>query len=226
MPGRPTFSIAERLSTARVAIANSFADEEIQSLVGGYGYSPEKLNAGMALYEAAFAAVNAQKVAEGAQQQATQELKTAKKDAHDAYQALAKVSRAIFKDDKARLTALGLTGPAPLTTSGFIAAASTLFDNAATAPSLSEYGYNRERLASEKEKITAFDLANQKQEAAKGATQQATSEQTTALTNLDTWYAQYLKIARVALREKKQLLEKIGVAARTSARQVKKKVEG
>jgi len=226
MPGRPTFSIAERLNTARVAIANSLADEEIQSLVGEYGYSPEKLNAGMALYESALAAVNAQKAAEGAQQQATTELKTAEKDARDAYQALAKVSRAIFKDDKARLTALGLTGSAPLTTSGFIAAASTLFDNAAAAPSLSEFGYDGERLASEKEKITAFDLANQRQEAAKGATQQATREQTTALTNLDAWHAQYLKIARVALRGKKQLLEKIGVAARTSPRVAKKKAEG
>ncbi len=30
------------------------------------------------------------------------------------------------------------------------------------------------------------------------------------------WAAQYLKIAKVALRGKKQLLEKIGVTARTS----------
>ena len=54
------------------------------------------------------------------------------------------------------------------------------------------------------------------QEAAKGAAQQATREQDAALHALDAWRAQYIKIARVALRYKPQLLEKIGVAARTA----------
>jgi len=39
---------------------------------------------------------------------------------------------------------------------------------------------------------------------------------TKALAALDAWRAQYVKIARVALRGKPQLLEKIGVPARTS----------
>lgn len=223
MPSRPTDSIAERLNIAKVAIANSLADPEIQSLVAGYGYSPEKLNEGNALYEAALAAVNAQKAAEGTQLQATQELKSAEKTARDAYQALAKVSRAIFKTDKARLTAFGLTGSAPLTTSGFIASASALFDNAYAAPDLSEYGYDVSKLSSEKSKILAFDLANQKQEAAKGATQQSTREQAAALAALDAWKAQYIKIARVALRGKSELLEKIGVGVK-GKKVVRKKV--
>jgi hypothetical protein len=216
MPNRPNYSIAERLNTAKVTIANSLAEPEIQSLVEDYGYSSGRLNEGMALYEAALAAVNAQKSAEGAQQQATQELKSAEKTARDAYQSLAKVARAIFKNDKARLTAFGLKGTAPITTAGFLAAASVLFDNAAAAPSLPEFGYDAARMASERAKINAFDLANQKQEAAKGAAQQATREQVSALAALDAWNAQYLKIARVALRSKAQLLEKIGVAARTT----------
>ncbi len=46
--------------------------------------------------------------------------------------------------------------------------------------------------------------------------QQATQEQEAALAKMNDWVAQYLKIAKVALRGKKQLLEKIGVIARTS----------
>jgi len=124
--------------------------------------------------------------------------------------------RAIFKDDKARLTALGLTGAAPRATAGFLASAVSLFDNAAGAPTLAEYGYDAERLESERAKIAAFNLSNQRQEAAKGAAQQASREQDMALTSLEAWRAQYIKIARVALRSKSQLLEKIGVPARTS----------
>lgn len=213
-------SIAERLNSADLAISNSRADAEIQSLVAAYGYSSAKLNEGKALYDTALAAVTAQKLAAGEQRQTTQELARAAVSARDAYQSLAKVARAIFKNDKARLTALGLTSAMPAATAEFLAAAASLFDNAAQASDLEAYGYDSERLESEREKITAFNLADQRQEAAKGAAQQASREQLAAMASLDAWRAQYIKIARVALREKRQLLEKIGVPARTSARRL------
>lgn len=222
MPTHPV-TIAERLNSAQLAISNSLADAEIQSLVAAYGYSSAKLTEGSDLYQGALAAVTAQKAAAGAQKQSTQELADAEKSARDAYQSLSKVARAIFKDDKARLTALGLTGTAPRSTAEFLASAPALFDNAAGAPALAEFGYDAGRLESEKEKIAAFNLANQRQEAAKGAAQQATREQDAALTALEAWRAQYIKIARVALREKRQLLEKIGVPARTSPRAARNK---
>lgn len=216
MSTKSPISIAERLSAANLAIANSLADGEIQSLVAGYGYSAERLAEGETLLQNAQTAVNAQKSAEGAQQQSTQELAQAEKEARDAYQSLAKVARAVFKGDKARLTALGLEGSAPKDTAGFLASSAALFENASAAAALGDYGYEAARLDTERAKLSAFDTANQRQEAAKGAAQQATREQDFALQALDAWRAQYIKIARVALRGKPQLLEKIGVAARTS----------
>ena len=46
---------------------------------------------------------------------------------------------------------------------------------------------------------------------AKGSAQQATQDQDAALAAISDWVAQYLKIAKVVLRGKRQLLEKIGV---------------
>ncbi len=71
---------------------------------------------------------------------------------------------------------------------------------------LSDYGYDADRIADERAKIEDFDQANQAQEMAKGASQQASQEQEEALKALNDWVAQYLKIAKVALRGKKQLL--------------------
>jgi hypothetical protein len=51
---------------------------------------------------------------------------------------------------------------------------------------------------------------------AKGSAQQATEDQDAALAAMSDWVAQYVKIAKVALRGRRQLLEKIGVLARTS----------
>ncbi len=211
---RPVTSIAGQLNAAQLAVNNSLADEEIQALVSGFGYSSQGLQAGCELVERAQAAVQAQKLAAGAQQDVTQALLDAQKAATDAYQALAKVARAIC--DPSQLTALGLGGKMPRDTAGFLAAAYTLFDNAVKLGMLSDFGYTTEKLTLERGKITAYDEINQRQEAAKGAAQQATREQEAALGALNEWVMQYLKIAKVALREKPQLLEKLGVAARTS----------
>ncbi|MBI5953667.1 MAG: hypothetical protein HY865_18590 [Chloroflexi bacterium] len=212
---RPRQGIAQRLNAAQLAIVNSLSDLEIKELVGSFGYTVARLEAGRALYEAALAAVNAGTAASGGQQASTQALAQAEKSARDAYQSLAQVARAVFGRDKAQLAALGLSGSVPKDTAGFVAAAYTLFDNVRTMQ-LAEYGYDVERLESERAKIAAYDESNLQQESAKGAAQQATREQDSALQALDDWTAQYLKIAKVALRGKKQLLEKIGVAARTS----------
>jgi hypothetical protein len=112
-----------------------------------------------------------------------------------------------------------------LSTSGFIPAAYALFDNALKIEEiqkvLATYGYDQAKLQSERAKIAAFESTNQAQEAAKVAAHQATREQDTALAALRDWLAQYIEIARVALRDKKQLLEKLGVLTVSGGRPTK-----
>ena len=214
MPTKSATTIAKQLNKAQLAIANSLADTEISTAVAAYGYDTAKLNAGMALYTTALTAVNAQAAAKGDQKAATAEVKAKQKIARDAYQAAAKVARAAL--DEEGLTTLDLTGSEPRDTAGFIQAGYTLFDNAKESGLLADFGYDTARITAERAKIADFDAANQAQEAAKGAAQQATQEQDAALAAMNDWTAQYLKIAKVALRGKKQLLEKIGVTARTT----------
>ena len=141
-------------------------------------------------------------------------MKAKEKEAHDASKALAQVARAVLSPEE--LTTLGLTGKEPHDTGGFRMAATTLFENAATIAALADYGYDADKLAAERAKVDAWEQADLAQEAAKGAAQQLAQDQEAALAALNEWLAQYLKIAKVALRSKKQLLEKIGVLARTT----------
>ena len=71
-------------------------------------------------------------------------------------------------------------------------------------------------MQSERAKIAAFCSANQRREAAKGAGQQATREQNATLKAMNDWVGQYTRVVKVALRDKKQLLEKLGINARVS----------
>lgn len=227
MPVKFKNSISEQLNSAQVAITNTLSDPEILGLVGKFGYTEEKLQEGKTLYEAAVNAVNYQIKAAGAQYQATEELKRVEKIAREAYQNLAKVARAVFINDKARLAQLGITGSMPYRTAEFIAKGYIIFDNALSVEeiksALSHFGYDEKKLNDERQKIVAYDQANQRQEAAKGEAQQATKDQETALKNLSNWLSQYLKIARVALKDKKQLLEKIGVRVYSSKTEAQRK---
>lgn len=218
-------SIAQQLFDTQVMIDNSLHDPEIQELVSAYGYPAEKLNAAKALFEAAQAAVNHQRLKSGAQQESTQALAEAEAAARDAYRALAGVARAVFIKDQAQLIKLGLTGRHPKDLAGFLTAAYTLLDNALNLSVLAEYGYDAAKLQTERGKISALETANLRQESAIGAAQQATVERDAALQALNDWVSQYRKIARVALREQKQLLEKIGVVVRTYRGRTNVKVE-
>lgn len=210
----PKSSASQSLRAAQLAVLNSLTDPEIKTLVAEYGYTTTKLNKGKALYEAAVTTANTQRSSQGDQKASTAAYKQADAVAHDAYQALAKVARATLP--KPDLTTLGLDRPMPTTLAPFLQAAYTLFDNAGSVALLAEFGYDAERLAAERAKIEALEQADQAQEIAKGDKQQATQDQQAALAALNEWVAQYLKIAKVALRGKQQLLEKIGVVTRTT----------
>jgi hypothetical protein len=220
LASQPKTTIAGQLNAARLAISNTLGDAELQGLVATYGYTAERLQAGQQLYDAALRAVNAKTAAAGAQQHATQQAREAEARARASYQALAQVARAVYARNTAQRTILGLNGAAPQSTAAFIAGATTLFDNilesAEIKDTLATYGYDEPRLQSERAAIATFDQAYAAQVAAMGAAQQATRAQEAALTALTKWLAQYLKIAKVALRETPEYMEKLGATARSS----------
>src|SRR4051812_22900714 len=126
--GRTT--IPRQVSAANLAINNTLGNKELQSLVATYGYTIEKMQAGKQIYTTAADAVKAQKLAVGAQRQATLDLRVAEQTARASYRALAQVARAVFVDNAAARATLGLAGPTPDAAVEFIALANQLFDNA------------------------------------------------------------------------------------------------
>jgi len=209
---KPKESITERLNSANVAISNAISDPLIGKFLGEYGYQSQKLSEGKNLYEVADVAVKKQIAAYGDQKNATARVMKAEKEARIAYQNLAKVARAAFVRDKAKLAILGLDKPMPKPLPLFLTMAMALFDNAShnaeIAETLKNYGYDTDKLSKERQKIVELMVANQAQESAKGDAQNTTFEQKKALDALDYWMSAFVKIAKVALREHPELLEK------------------
>ncbi len=219
MAKRPTNSISDQLKSSKVALNNSNEDIEIKAELGKYGFDQARIAEGLTYYNEADAAVSAAAAALGDQKLATENLEATKKRAEDAYQALSGVAKAVLKGNEGALTKLGLNRAMPRAMAPFISAGNILFDNALGDPDikakLAGRSYTDEKLTAEHAKIGDYDSADDKQEAAKGAYQRAASTEAAALKRLNDWMSEFRNIAKIALKDNKNLLEKLGIKVRS-----------
>nr|WP_309691229.1 hypothetical protein [Armatimonas sp.] len=211
-------TIASKLRRAELLLDGTESNPEISALVEPFGYTATKRTEGRTLLVAAQSQLGQTQLSRAVQKQSTEEFLETERVARRAYADLAAAGRALFPAGSHGRTALGLTGNAPRSLTAFLRAADALFDGATNGPddvktALAAHGYTEAKRASERAKLTALKAADSAQEGAKGGAQELTPQQSEALATLERWAAQYLKFARIALRERPQLLEKLDVKA-------------
>lgn len=212
-------SIPTQLKSAEAAINNALKYAEIKAAVLPYGYTVAKLNGGRGLYAEASAAFDHALALGGDQQVATAEVNSALKIARKVYQDLAKLCRVVFAKQPGTLARLGLNKPMPRPMDDFVVAADTLFNwNEHTQDikdALEAKTYDSSKVSQERSKIAALNVARQTQKGFMGDAQEAKAAQRTALKELHEWYMEFRKLARLALKDKPQLLEKLGILHRS-----------
>jgi hypothetical protein len=215
MASRNATTIAGQLAAANMIIENTLAKPAILDRVTLRGYSARELAEGQQLYRTAVEAVDAQAAAAGAALLATDQAQAADKQAREAYQRLAQTARALFPLHSSQRKTLEVVGPMPHDTATFIAVATTLFNNALKVTeiniALAKYGYDTKTLQDERDTLITFQQAVQAQAGAQSASKQATRAQSEALDALQRWIAQYVKIAKIALKTQPELLKALGI---------------
>ena len=213
-------SIPNQLNRSRVLIRNTIKNTDILTLVTPKGYTLEVMNEGFSLFNKANAAVDAAAEKSGAQALASDFAGKTQLTAQEAYQDLAKVARAIFLRDPATLTSLGLDKAMPRAEAAFSKAFDKLFNTGGYTPEirakLLKKGYDDAKLSLDRSKLGEWIFAKETQTTCTGDAQAATETQKKALAAMVDWAAEYIKIARVALKKQSQLLEKLGIVVRSS----------
>ncbi|WP_394795733.1 hypothetical protein [Armatimonas sp.] len=215
MPVLTNARINAQLSQAEVFYSNAQSNAEIKTLFAAMGVDQARLQAGVALYQAAQNAVARRAELLGAQELATADFKQKLSAARPAVQRVKTILQAAFPKDKARLTQLGLGEALPARATEYLEAAKRLFvtirANADIAAGLAQYGYGETKLTEEEAFVLATDGANRVQEDAKGAAQQSTQEQNAALSALKDDLSVLVKLAKVALKDKPALRATLGL---------------
>ncbi|MGE5605242.1 MAG: hypothetical protein ACM3YE_06065 [Bacteroidota bacterium] len=219
--------IDEFLLAAQVMIENSLADPDVKAALAAYGYTGEILAAGKTLYDEAVALQNAQKKEYGDQIAATSELNDIWETADRQYMRTLKIARIAFQDHPKADKAVMLFGRRKESLSGWLEQAQSFYSNiqndADLLNALSKYGYSPESLQQESELLNQIVIRNQQQKKEMGEAQAATQARDKKIDELAHWISDLRAVAKVALADDPQQLEKLGILARTSPAKRNKK---
>lgn len=211
--------INQIISEADVLINNALTDEAIKTELALYGYDEPKLTEGKTLLDEVIE-LNRKQIEEyGEQYEATQEVKTKYDAAYKAYIKAVKLARIALKNNAKAPAALLLSGRRDESLSGFIEQASVFYDTllqeAEFQNEVVRFGYTIEKLQEEKQLVDDLIEANRKQEIEKGEAQSATKERNLKIDELLEWTGELREVAKIALEDNEQWLEKLSILARS-----------
>ncbi len=212
-------AMEEFLLKASRAIDNGLHDSELAPRLANFGYTAEKLQEGWALYEQASQLYEAQRTAYGKQYSATDDFKAKWEAAQELYIRHVKITRVAFEGERGVFHDLALEGKRPRAFGPWLRAAkqfySVLLQDEAKRNRLAEYGVTLESLQAGKAAVDAAELAERTQEEARGDAQELTRTRDETFAALEAWLEDYLTVAKIALKDKPQLAEKLGLLVRS-----------
>lgn len=208
-------AVGVKLYRAKLMLTNA-AIEPVAAAVAAFGYGPERLAEGQALFNTAQALEVEQDVRLGQQKAATQALDTAWATARTAYIRHLTLARLALGQDPEAVRALALSGPRAQAFMPWFGQASQFYDNLLAQPAyqaqLAHYGQTHADLTHARALVLAAQTAQQAQATARGAAQKATQARTAALNALEAWLGAFRRVARLALTgSRAQLLETLGI---------------
>ena len=207
-------SIEAGIGNAALLIETVTGDPQIMEILAGKGYDEASFTAGRTLLDAASSAFASRAAAIAAQRYASSRLAGIETAAEKAFTDFRLIARAVFKDEPEAHSALNLKDELPGNRSRFIAKALTSIENARLEPyaeRLAQFGYDEDGLAQVEQAVAALETADAGQNQLISDAMTATAERDAAWEQLSGWVSQFRAVAKVALRDKPDLVRILNV---------------
>lgn len=211
-------STNEILFQSGLRINNTLSDPTILSAVSPFGYTAEKMNEGAALLAEATTLTESQKREYGEVDEAQAECDSLKEKAHGMYMDMLAICKIAFKKDVKAITTLELSGRRAGTLSGWLNQTTSFYRailaNESWKAKLATFGQSEEILNAQLAAVEAVATALENKRKEMGDAQNATKLRDEKLEALGEWVNDYEVIARIALADQPQLLEKLGIVVK------------
>jgi hypothetical protein len=200
-------------TSCEVALTNA-ADAEIEPLLTARGYPATTIAAKLTELANVKKLIADQRKEYGEQYEATKAYDDAVRLIHPNYIDHIDLARVAFKNDTAAKTALGLKGERKLSESGYRAQALLFYNgvlnNTAYKAAMAIKGVTEAELVTAQKAYDALGkkIADKYKET--GEAQAATKARDKAIDDFADWFSDFKEVAKIALRPKPQLREKLG----------------
>ncbi len=203
------------LHSVNLAQQNTLNDTEILLAMTEFGYDAAKINEGVIIYQGVYGLFQQQKTEYTEQYAASEDLKIRWAESNRVTMSYVKVARVALKSDYGAYIKLGLDKARNRSLSGWISQARQFYANALSATDiltkLAGFGITDTKLNAGKQLVDETETLNITHKKEMGEAQQATLDRDNAIDNLEDWISDFIAIARIALADRPQLLEKLGI---------------
>ncbi len=202
------------LLAIQLTVENIQANEDIKSGLADFNVTQEKITEGENLYNTAHEKYKGQTKAYALQGAANNYFIKTRDNARKIHVSYAKIARKKFADDPDALELLDLNGSRKRPLAEFIPQARRFYENglgdASLLEKLASVGLTKERLEAGLALVNETEAAYNRLQASRGTSQQATQDRNESLAAALRWRSEILTISEVALKDKPELLEKLG----------------
>ncbi|WP_347838042.1 hypothetical protein [uncultured Draconibacterium sp.] len=208
----------EILFQSGLRINNSKSDPKVLNAVSPFGYTAEKFNEGTTLLADATTLYETQKQEYGEVDAAQANYESQRTEAHDDYMTMLAICKIAFKKDVKAISTLDLSGRRATTLSGWLKQTRgfyrAILANEEWKAALAGFGQTEEKLQAQLANVEGVATASETKKREMGDAQNATQQRDEKLEELSEWVNDYEVIARIALADKPQLLEKLGIVVK------------
>jgi hypothetical protein len=208
-------TVAEKLKKNRTLIINGMNDPVISERMGTAGYTPEEMQKGNQLLEAAEEAFELNHQEKSEYNTARDKRQEAKDAFHDTYLRDLEFARIALDDDPTKLDNIGASGRRSRSYSAYLAQAKHFYSSIEQDENLlqkmARFGYTREIIKERLATIEKIQNLMLKVELEEGDTQQQTVVRDEKLDELEDWASVYKKVAWLMFENDPQYLEKLGI---------------
>ena len=203
---------------ASLRINNSLGDDAVKNAVALVGYSERKLNEGATLSNEAATLYEVQLKEYGDVDDAQDKLKLSRKAVNKMYKVTLRIARIAFRNNVQAETTLELNGKRARTFSGWLKQSLNFYHailaNNDWVTAMAGYGQTEDVLNNALMDIKAVSIAAENVKKEMGDAQNATEMRDMKFEELINWLTDYDVLAKIALADSPQLLEKIGIVVK------------
>ena len=210
--------ISEKITLSRETIQNALNDAELAEPLAEFGFTPEKLSEGLAIQENV-QSLQVNRVAEfGQRMEATRKANELFSRVYDTYLTDRRILFRRLKDRPGLLERLGASRPVDKRKDVFLFNVQSFYqelkDNEEIRSFVELYNFMPEVLDDRLADVSALADAMHEQQLQSGIAQVATQRRREAIATLDDWMLRFIGAARLAFRQDKKQLEKLGIRSR------------